>query len=152
MRIGIDGLDGGALGIPGDPELCLMAIGVGQPIGNVVMRDAQTGMFSSLTRLMGFGRRAVGRYLDVEPVEIEARPNPRRAPARAARLVLAVALVVVAATRPEAGLGAAALLAGAALGRWAAEYARREFGRQWRLAAFVLAPALAFLAWAWWWA
>lgn len=144
MRIGLDA-------IAGESEICLMAIELGQPIGNVVVRDAETGLFRSLTRIMGFGRRVIGRYLDVEPVELESRPNPRRAPAVAARLVVAVALIVVTTASPEATLlsavGASALLAGARLWRWAVVYVRREFTSQWRVLLCTLGPAVAFLAW-----
>jgi hypothetical protein len=143
MRIGFDV-------IAGEAEICLMAIGL-QPIGNVVVRNLATGMFESLTRAMGFGRRVIGAYLDEEPVELESRPNPRPAAALAARLVVAVALLVVTATAPGATLlsmiGAAALLAGARFGRWAVVYLRREFISQWRVLACTGGPAIAFLAW-----
>lgn len=148
MRIGVDS------SIAGEPELCLMTIGLDQPIGNVVVRDLATGLFGSLTKLMNFGRRLIGRYLDVEPVELESRPTPRRAPAPAARLVLAIALVVVAAVRPDPtaaeAIVALALLAGARVARAAAGYLYREFVIQWRLALYVVAPALVILAWVRW--
>ncbi len=144
MRIGLDA-------ILGEPELCLMAIGLDQPIGHVVVKDLVTGLFRSLTRLMDFGRRVIGAYLDHEVVELESRPNPRRAPATATRLVVAVVLVVVTAKRPEvtlaAAAGAAMLLAGAELACWAVTYVRREFIAQWRVLACTGGPAFAFLAW-----
>lgn len=144
MQIGIDI-------IRGDPELCLMAIDLDQPIGHVVVRDAATGQFRSLTRLLDFGRRVIGPYLDVELIELESRPNPRRAPANAARLVIAVALVVVTTAAPAATLlarmGVAALLIGAQFGRWAVAYVQRELVAQWRVLAITLGPAVLFLAW-----
>lgn len=144
MRIGFDV-------IAGETELCVMAIGLDQPIGNVVVKDLATGMFQSLTKLRSFGRRVIGAYLDEEPVELESRPTPRLAVAPAARLVVAVALLVVTATAPGATLlsaiGAAALLAGARFGRWAVVYLRREFASQWRVLLCTGGPAIAFLAW-----
>ena len=174
MRIGLDiiglGESGGVGSIPGEMELCVMAIGV-QPIGRVVGRDARTGRFSSLTRVMAYGRRVVGWYSEVEIVELESRPNPRASRATsvsgastvAARAVITLALVVLV-TRASwthaasaAVLGLAADATGAVvhatvdgarrLARWAAEYVRREFLAQWRLGLATLVPCAAILAW-----
>jgi len=143
--------DGGAItqvgidAIRGETEMCIMAIGMGQLIGRCVGRDKQTGRFVSLTR-----RLVIGAYTDVEPVELERAPNPRKAPARAARLVLAITLTIVTATARGAGASAriAAWLgsAGVKTARAVVGYVDREFVQQWELT-LVLAPVLAFLAW-----
>jgi hypothetical protein len=126
--------------------MCIMAIGVGQLIGKCVGRDPRTGRFISLTK-----RTQLGTYTDVEPIELESRPNPRKAPAVAARLVLGLTLLVI--TAPATGVAFAAKVAallgsaGVKAARWTAGYIHREFVAQWWLAAFVLAPCGAFLAW-----
>lgn len=159
LAIGTDAILGGH-------DICLMAVGL-QPIGNVVVKDEQSGRFVSLTRLRGFGRaivsscgnlvarlRAMG--LDVveaaegEPVEYERRAAPRRRPAPTARLVAWVALAVVVCRVVPSALSATFAALGdsfARLARWGAGYVRREFVDQWRLLAFVLVPAVVSLAW-----
>jgi hypothetical protein len=132
--------------IRGETEMCIMAIGMGQLIGRCVGRDKQTGRFVSLTR-----RTLIGAYTDVEPVELERRPNPRKAPAVAARLVIGVVLAVIAAIAPKAApaarLAALLLSAGASAAQWGAGYGRREFIHdQWPLV-LILAPCWAFLIW-----
>ena len=138
MRIGFDA-------IRGDPELCIFAIGLGQLIGRCVGRDKRTGRFISLTR-----RLVIGAYTDVDPVELELRPNPRKAPAVAARLVVGLTLVMVTATVAKAAIAAriaaTLLAAGARAARWAAGYVHREFVQQWRLA-LALVPCAALLVW-----
>jgi hypothetical protein len=102
MMIGFDA-------IRGEQELCIFAIGLGQPIGKCVGRDKRTGRFISLTK-----RLVTGAYTEVEHVELERRPNPRKAPAFAARLIVGLTLVIVTATAPEAAIAvriAAALVA-----------------------------------------
>jgi len=143
--------DGGAITkigidvVRGETELCIMAIGMGQLIGRCVGRDKQTGRFVSLTR-----RTVIGAYTDIEPVELERRPNPRKAPAVAARLVIGVVLTVITSVAPKAAAAArvAAMLlsAGRNAARWAASYVRREFIHQWPLV-LALAPCWAFLIW-----
>jgi hypothetical protein len=93
----------------------------------------------------------IGAYTDVEPVELERRPNPRKAPAVAARLVIGVVLAVIAAIAPKAApaarLAAMLLSAGVAAAQLGAGYGRREFIHdQWPLV-LVLAPCWAFLIW-----
>jgi hypothetical protein len=83
--------------------MCIFAIGLGQLIGRCVGRDKKTGRFISLTR-----RLVIGAYTDVEPIELERRPNPRKASAVAARLVVGLTLVIVVATMPKAA-GTAAI-------------------------------------------
>jgi hypothetical protein len=140
IRIGLDV-------IHGQQELCLLAIGTGQPIGRCVGRDPRSGRFVSLTR-----RLPVGAYTEAEPVELERRPNPRPrpAPAVAARIVLALTLMIVTATSQLGGqltrLAAWARATAAAAGREAARYLHREFLSQWRFA-LALLPLLGLLAW-----
>jgi hypothetical protein len=138
MRIGVDA-------IRGDTEMCLFAIGVGQLIGRCVGRDQRTGRFVSLTK-----RLVIGAYTNVESIELERRPNPRKVPAVAARLVIGLTLAIVTAIVAELGVAAAigALLLPAATraARWVAGYVRREFVAQWRLVLF-LAPFATFLVW-----
>jgi hypothetical protein len=138
MRIGLDE-------IRGQQELCLLAIGTGQPIGRCVGRDPRSGRLVSLTR-----RLPVGAYTEAEPVELERRPNPRPAPAVAVRIVVALTLAVVvglasagatAVTLAGRFLPAAARVARAIRGYW-----RREFAEEWRLA-LTLAPFAGFLVW-----
>lgn len=138
MRIGVDA-------IRGESEMCIFAIGLGQPIGRCVGRDKRTGRFIALTR-----RLVIGAYTDVEPVELERRPNPRKATAVAARVVVGLTLVIVVATAPKAA-GAAAIAAmllpaGRRAARWAAGYIDREFVAQWRLA-LAIAPVATALVW-----
>jgi hypothetical protein len=132
--------------IRGETEMCIMAIGLGQLIGRCVGRDKQTGRFVSLS-----WRTVIGPYTDVEPVELERRPNPRKAPAVAARLVIGVVLAVVTAVAPKAAaaarLAAMLLSAGVNAARWGAGYVRREcIHDQWPLA-LALAPCCVFLIW-----
>jgi hypothetical protein len=138
MLIGVDT-------IRGEPELCIFAIGLGQLIGRCVGRDNRTGRFVSLTRHL-----VIGAYTDSEPVELERRPNPRKAPAVAARLVVGLTLVIVTATMAKAAIAAriaaTLLAAGARAARWAAGYIDREFVQQWRLA-LAVAPVAIALVW-----
>ena len=164
MRIGLDAIGVGQGALTGEVEHCVMAIGL-QPVGNVVVRDARTGRFSSLTRARGFGRMTIGAYTEVEPVEFESRPLTRapRTSTVAARAVLTLALVVVA-RAVGAGTAVLAVAAGLAadaagdlaratagglrrLARWGAGYVRREFLAQWRLGLATLVPGAAALAW-----
>jgi hypothetical protein len=125
--------------------MCIFAIGMGQLIGRCVGRDQRTGRFVSLTKHL-----VIGAYTDVEPIELERRPNPRKTPTVAARLVIGLTLVVVTATVPELGvvasIGVLLFPAGARAAQWVAGYVRREFVAQWRLALF-LAVFEAFLVW-----
>jgi hypothetical protein len=135
----------GCEAIRGEQELCIFAIGLGQLIGKCVGRDKRTGRFISLTK-----RLVIGAYTEVEHVELERRPNPRKTPAVAARLVVGLTLVIVTTTAPEAAIAAriaATLLAsGTRASRWAAGYLDREFVQQWRLA-LAVAPVAAALVW-----
>lgn len=131
--------------IRGETEMCIMAVGLGQLIGKCVGRDKRTGRFVSLTK-----RTVIGAYTDVEPVEFERRPNPRKAPAIAARLIVGLTLAVVTAMVPKAAFAATivALLlpAGVKAVCAVAGYVNREFAAQWRFA-LALAPAWALLVW-----
>ena len=138
LKIGCDA-------IRGEPEMCIFAIGLAQPIGKCVGRDKRTGRFISLTR-----RLVIGAYTEVEPIELERRPNPRKAPASAARLVVGVVLVIVTAIAPRATgaakIAAVLVPAEARAARWAAGYIDREFVQQRRLA-LTFAPCAVFLVW-----
>lgn len=148
--IGLDRVRGNLEG-----EVCLMAIGL-QPIGNLVTRD-RAGRFASLTRLHGLGRTIVGVCTEIEPIELETRPNVRSAPrtsrgATAVRAVVALTLMVVTvtATASRAKLGDVAVNSVAMVvqfSRWSVEYVRREFLDQWRLGLATVVPCAAFLAW-----
>jgi hypothetical protein len=133
--------------IRGETEMCIFAIGLGQLIGKCVGRDKRTGRFVSLTK-----RTVIGAYTDVEPVELERRANPRKAPAVAARLVIGLALAVVTTAAHEvasaARIAAWLVSAGVRTARSVAGYVNRECVQQWGLV-LVFAPACAFLVWVW---
>jgi hypothetical protein len=89
MQIGVDV-------IRGEPEICIMAIGLGQLIGRCVGRDKQ-GRFVSLTK-----RLVVGAYTG-GAMEFERCPAPHKVLVVVARLVLGLTLAVTTAPAPEGG-------------------------------------------------
>jgi hypothetical protein len=137
----------GADEIQGEPEVVIMAIGSRQPIGVTVGRSKRTGRFVTAVK-----RMIVGAYSTVEHILLERRPTPRVAPAKLARAVVVLALIVVTSPAPMAS-AAAAILALAVptlrgFMRAAVGYLDREFAQQWRLALATVIPAGLFLAWA----
>lgn len=143
MQIGIDA-------VVGEPEFCVHPVGLGVPVGNCVAKDSVTGRFVSAARVTwALVQRAVQRYTETEPVELERRPTPRRARAPLAEMVAAVALVVVASRAPGLTVRATvAVLASAALSGLAS-YTRREVAGHGWMTLGILAPSIAFLVWVW---
>jgi hypothetical protein len=153
-----------AIGVHADtvdgPELCLMLIGLDQPIGNCVVRDSSTGRYVSLTQLRDFGRIAIGTYIEVRPEDtaIGVRTARKELPApdlKAAFLVvLLVAYASTKATKLAKGTAQALLHGGVTIlerGQWAVhsigEYIHREFIQQWKFGVIMGIPVSVLLTW-----
>jgi hypothetical protein len=125
-------------------ELCVMAIGI-QPIGNCVVRSPDGGRYVSATRLHGYGRTAIGAYVEVDPErQIPSAGEATSATESSIALALATAIIVIALSRSAASLARAAMLMA---WRSTRSYIRRELTSQWRFVVGFSLPAVGMAAW-----